>query len=242
MALHTRNPGAGFGAQALEASEKRRARSLLETLFEARANVRAGADPQLLAREEEIQGTINAKADRLARLSGGPPTQEVPSLQRELDLLLDQLREVWAQIRTRNPRYAALARPAPLDVNAIQQRVLDDHTLLLEYALGPERSYVWAVTSTSLTVHELPGERPSNGGARHARAGESEHATELRGAVRGALAELSTMILGPVAGELGNKRLVVVPDGALQYVPLLRCRGRARHRPRKSRSSCGTRS
>src|SRR5215211_6051320 len=27
------------------------------------------------------------------------------------------------------------------------------------------------------------------------------------------------MVLGPVAGELGRKRLVVVADGALQYVP-----------------------
>jgi hypothetical protein len=31
--------------------------------------------------------------------------------------------------------------------------------------------------------------------------------------------QLSEMILGPAAAELGTKRLVVIADGALQYVP-----------------------
>src|SRR5207244_8140244 len=30
---------------------------------------------------------------------------------------------------------------------------------------------------------------------------------------------LSRMILGPVADKLGSKRLLIVPDGALQYIP-----------------------
>ena len=221
MALHARNPAAGFAAQALASSERRRARSLLETLFEARANVRAGVDPELLAREQQIQGTINAKAERLARLAAAPkPTDEVQSLKRELDAHVEALREVWAQIRARSPRYAALTRPAPVEVETIQRRILDDETLLLEYALGTERSYMWAVTSTSLTVHELPGRATIEKAARQAYELASRSTRrELQGAVRQALADLSAMILRPVAGQLGDKRLVVVPDGALQYVP-----------------------
>ncbi len=34
-----------------------------------------------------------------------------------------------------------------------------------------------------------------------------------------AAAELSRLLLGPVAGKLGSKRLLIVSDGALQYVP-----------------------
>jgi hypothetical protein len=36
------------------------------------------------------------------------------------------------------------------------------------------------------------------------------------------VAELSRMLLGPVASQLGKKRLVIVADGALQYIPLAR--------------------
>jgi hypothetical protein len=33
----------------------------------------------------------------------------------------------------------------PLDLAAVQQQLLDDDSILVEYALGDERSYVWLV-------------------------------------------------------------------------------------------------
>lgn len=36
------------------------------------------------------------------------------------------------------------------------QQLLEPDTLLLEYALGEERSYLWAVTPTTLNSFELP--------------------------------------------------------------------------------------
>ncbi len=39
------------------------------------------------------------------------------------------------------------------------QNELRDGTMLLEYALGDERSYLWAVTSDSLQSYELPGRK-----------------------------------------------------------------------------------
>jgi len=36
---------------------------------------------------------------------------------------------------------------------------------------------------------------------------------------RQAAAQLSRMILGPLAGELKSRRLLVVTDGALAYIP-----------------------
>jgi len=48
MQLDRRRPGQGFSAAALLASERARARSLVELLTESRADIRQGADPQLL--------------------------------------------------------------------------------------------------------------------------------------------------------------------------------------------------
>ncbi len=46
--------------------------------------------------------------------------------------------------------------PQPLTLSQIQQQ-LDKDTLLLQYSIGEERSYLWAVTPNSLNTYELPG-------------------------------------------------------------------------------------
>ena len=62
-----------------------------------------------------------------------------------------------AELKAQSPRYAALTQPAPLGLTEIQTAVTDDATLLLEYSLGEKRSYLWAVTPTSIESFELPG-------------------------------------------------------------------------------------
>jgi hypothetical protein len=69
--------------------------------------------------------------------------------------LTTQLQEARAQIRAASPRYAALTQPEPLSLNELLQQGLDADTLLLEYALGDQRSYLWAVTQTAIAGYEL---------------------------------------------------------------------------------------
>ncbi|ERT03636.1 tetratricopeptide repeat family protein, partial [Lyngbya aestuarii BL J] len=49
MELHEQNPNQGYDAKALHASERGRARSLLDILAESGADIKKGVDPQLLA-------------------------------------------------------------------------------------------------------------------------------------------------------------------------------------------------
>jgi CHAT domain-containing protein len=102
-----------------------------------------------------------------------------------------------------------------------EQVVADDETVLLEYMLGAERGYAWAVTREGLRSYELPPRAEVEGAAEKVyrllsagRGGGGER--ELADAVR----ELSRAVLSPAAGELrGRRRVVVVADGALHYVP-----------------------
>src|SRR5262249_27256444 len=55
MRLHEQRPDAKFDISAFEASEKARARSLLESLREAHTDIRQGADPALLKQERELK-------------------------------------------------------------------------------------------------------------------------------------------------------------------------------------------
>ena len=235
MRLHKQQPDQGYAAAALQVSEKGRARSLLELLREARAEIRQGIDPALIDREQSLRKSIADAADRQTRLLSGKPTEEqVTAATREIDGLTMEYEQVQGQIRQQSPRYAALVQPAPLDLAQIQKQVLDPDTLLLEYALGDEKGFVWAVTPDSVQSFELPSRETVEKAARRF----YELATERGKVVAGetllqrkkrlddadaaypqAAAELSNILLAPVAAELKQKRLVIVGEGVLQYVP-----------------------
>ncbi|NET90722.1 MAG: tetratricopeptide repeat protein [Kamptonema sp. SIO1D9] len=216
MELHQQNPNQGYDAQALHISERARARSLLELLTEANADIRQGVDPQLLAQEENLLQQINALEHRKHQLLNSQYTQtEIDEINALSESLLSQLDQLEAQIRVTSPRYADLKYPEPLTLKEIQQQVLDDDTLLLQYSLGKERSYLWAVTKDSITSYELPPQADIEAAAKEFYTQlESPDIPESETAVK-----LSQMILAPVAAQLSNKRLLIVGDGALQSIP-----------------------
>jgi CHAT domain-containing protein/tetratricopeptide (TPR) repeat protein len=235
MRLHRVRPSEGHDAEAFEASERARARSLLELLAESSADIRQGADPLLLERERSLQNQLNLKAERQMRLLNSPHAgEQAANIAKEITSLTTSLQQVEAQIRVKSPKYAALTQPQPLRLRDLQTRVLDPNTLLLEYELGNERSYLWAVTQTSLDSYELPGRAEIEAPARRIyelltarnRRVEGETTEQRRARVAQADAEytraassLSRTLLGPVAAKLGDKRLLIVSDGALQYLP-----------------------
>ncbi|MGL5081776.1 MAG: CHAT domain-containing protein [Microcoleaceae cyanobacterium] len=221
MELHQQNPGQGFDARALHISERSKARTLLELLQEANADIREGADPQLLAQEKLLQQKLDAVEKRRLELSSqGDPTEEQKlKLEQEQNTLTEAYQELRARIRTTSPKYAALTQPEPLTLEQIQQQVLDEETVLLQYALGKNHSYLWVVGKNSFTSYELPPAREINTAVREFSIAleNPRPSAELRAAKTAE--ELSHLILQPVAGQLNGKRLLIVADGALQYIP-----------------------
>jgi CHAT domain-containing protein/tetratricopeptide (TPR) repeat protein len=228
MRLHRLRPSEGHDVAALGASERARARILLEMLAEARADISEGIDASLLERERSLQKRINAGAEYQYRLLSDKPTREqMEAVKRELDSLIDESRQVEAEIRKTSPRYAELKYPQPLGLPDIQ-RMLDSETLLLEYSLGEERSYLWAVTPSGIESFELPKRAEIEDLARQAykwlAAGETgaqlrERLTHTAVKTPEWATALSRILLGPVASRLRGKRLAIVADGALQYIP-----------------------
>jgi CHAT domain-containing protein/uncharacterized protein HemY len=234
MQQHAKNPGQGFDTEALKASERGRARSLLEQLSEARIDIREGVDPSLIQKEGDLARVLNAKAQREMQLKARRGSDaEIATLHKEIGALEDEYQQVQAAIRQSSPQYAALTQPQPLDLKGIQQQ-LDKDTVLLQYALGEERSYVWAVTDDALQAYVLPKRADVETVAREvydslvARSVVKSLETPEQRRKRIALADvsfqdaaerLSKLILSPASAQLARKRLVVVADGALQYVP-----------------------
>jgi CHAT domain-containing protein/tetratricopeptide (TPR) repeat protein len=220
MEQHRREPGQGHAAAAFLASERARARSLRDMLLESKAQLQTGVDSDLLAAQRRLDGEVRARERvRLSLLDARGASDKVDEVRREIEARLTEQRDLEGRIRARSPRYAALTQP-PAPTLAEVQALLDPDTLLLEYALGTRRSWLFAVTPTSLDALELPPREPIEALARRFYGlMRSSHQTLARGAAASAAAELSRMVLGPVAGRLAGHRLVIVGEGALQYVP-----------------------
>jgi tetratricopeptide (TPR) repeat protein len=234
MESNRQQPNAGSDAEALKANERALARSLLESLTEARANIKQGVDSKLLEQEHDLQQKLNNKGqEQMTLLRKKNTPEQVAALSKEIDDLATEYHKTQSQIRYSSPRYAALTQPQPINVQQIQQDVLDPDTLLLEFALGEERSFLWAVTPTSLNTFDLPSRTEIEKATRRVRelmlayqpqAGVSPR--DFRAKIKNAetqfseaSAALSRMLFGKAAHLFEKKRLVIVAEGALQYLP-----------------------
>jgi CHAT domain-containing protein len=235
MRLHKKNPSEELDRAAFNASETARARSLLEQLTEASKEIRHGVDPTLLESERTVGETIAKEAaNQIKLLSGKHTEEEANAVAKKLATLTTDYEQIQSRIRESSPQYAALVQPAPLKIDEIQQRVLDADTLLLQYSLGQETSYLWAVTPDSIKTYELPKRSVIEPLARRVyelltarNVNVPKETLEQRRQRLGladaeyskAAANLSQTLLGPVASELKNKRLLIVSDDILQYIP-----------------------
>ncbi|HEX7285794.1 MAG TPA: CHAT domain-containing protein [Candidatus Angelobacter sp.] len=224
----------GDPVRAFEVLELSRARALLELLNSAHVDLAKGSDPSLLENLRRLQRQISAKSEeRTALLTSKASEIQVKALEKEISALAAEAGEMEGRIRSASPAYAAMTNPRTLSVRGAQE-LLDPDTLLLEYALGAERSYVFAVSADSLRAFPLPARDEIDRAARRIYSllsarnqivpGEPDMQREgrLRRAqeeLPAALEELGRMVLGPLSGQLGNKRLIVAADGALNYIP-----------------------
>jgi CHAT domain-containing protein len=238
QAQHAIDASGGHDAAALHVSERARARVLLESALDARIDLREGIEPGLLERERALQKQLDEASTRLSRALGRKAAgEQAEAAAQAMDQLSRDYQRLQAEIRQQSPKYAAVTQPQPLTAAEIQRTVLDEDTVLLEFALGEERSWLWAVTPTTLTSSELPPRAVIDAAARSlhqrltARQPEPGESAARRAAriarAEAALADdmsaISRMLFEGVARALhtewSGKRLAIVATGALEYLP-----------------------
>jgi tetratricopeptide (TPR) repeat protein len=213
--LHRAQPAAGFDIRAFEASERARARSMLELLAESHADLRAGGNAALLERDRTVRAVLAGAIERRIRTAAASPGNSGLARQdAEIDKLTQDLDAIRTELRVSNPQVAALTQPQSLTLAEIRSEVLDDDTVLLEYSLGPSRSVLWIATRSTFAIFELPPREALETLARRA----YEELSSLGAPRRGAVAALGRALLPLDLAPFANKRLLIVADGALQYV------------------------
>ncbi|MEM7356707.1 MAG: CHAT domain-containing protein, partial [Acidobacteriota bacterium] len=113
------------------------------------------------------------------------------------------------------------AQLMPGAVQSLDPRsLLDPQTVLLEFALGEERSFLWWVSQAGVEMFPLAGREVIEDFAQQAsRLLQQSGERRARGQLELVLSQLSQLLLAPVADRLAGQRLVVVTDGALQTIP-----------------------
>lgn len=210
---HRLEPERGHAARAFAAAERARARSLLDLLSAARHR----PSPQELSRLDHLSRQINSRHRKW--LSASTRGIADDGVDRELTSLLERWRQ--EKVAAEGPRLPESGARPTLSLEQVQARLLDERTLLLQYFLGEEKSFLWAITSSTVRlIDTLPGRQQIEQAALQVRermAVSHQQTDEL--AARQAAAKLSRMILGPVADLLSRQRLVIIAPGPLQTVP-----------------------
>lgn len=237
MSAHNQDKSKRLDIEAFKMSELGRARNLLDLLIEKNINFHQDIDDALLEKERQLAKDLTEKLNKIQKKG----TQEESKLEDDIKALKIKYSEIEKDIRKKNPEYTDLRYPEPLSLPNIQESILDEDTIILEYSLGEKHSYLWVIKKInskvskieeSITSYELPKRSVIEELAQQLycdltietrrKKDEPDSIFEKRKNNKNYLkssTKLGEMLLGHVAEQLGDKRLVIIPDGILQYIP-----------------------
>jgi CHAT domain-containing protein/Tfp pilus assembly protein PilF len=220
MRLEEREPGRGHLAAALAASERARARGLLDLIAEGRINVQEGIAPDLKQREIELGARLSWIQERLGEaLAQSPDKGRVASLLAQRDQVGEEMERLEEEIRRRHPRYAEVRYPAPLRLEQVAG-LLDGRTALLEYFVGREASFLFVVSRSGLSAYRLPSEDVLESKVQDLRRTLEQPGILALGRFRLAAGDLYDTLLGPAGAQLAHMpTLLISPDGPLSLIP-----------------------
>lgn len=229
-------PGAAF-----EASERLRAREMMELLARGRIAQAPDTAADLVEREQDLRRRIGELTHDLeAPLGGGGGTRGPEAGRPDAGgETLARAQETYAELlldmRERAPRHAALVAVEIAAWRDVARRLAPDQAFL-EYLVSDSGSLAFVVTRDTLAILDLGvGRREVARLVRFARGTLERRGSPATDSLwRGPLRQLHARLIAPIedAGLLAGKtRLVLVPHAELHYLPfaaLLRNGGQQR--------------
>jgi CHAT domain-containing protein len=213
----------GRADEAFHALERGRARSFLHLLAERDLRF-SDLPPELAAERRHVNADYDRAQSQLAHLSPGKDHAEIERLTGQLRELRIRQEEILGRLQQAAPRSAALQEPEPLVLQGARQ-VLDPGTVLLAFAVGPERTWLFVVTASGAAGPGLSAFPVAIG--RKALYKEVEgfrqlltRSTSERAALEAQARRLYDLLVRPAEAQIAEaRRLLVSPDGPLHTLP-----------------------
>lgn len=211
-------------------TEQAKSRALLG-LIAARHTTASAAMTDQAGKVTELSRSIASLRTQL--LASPVSIKQRAKTEREIEELEFALEETQAQDEMKQAGNR-MAWFQPVAVEQVQQRLNPDKECILKFFLGERRSFAWLIASNDISLEILPGRQEIEKAVAPFLAAINTKPNNLylerRLNTQQELAEkLCDRLLGQFAERLApGKRLIVVPDGILYYLPFetLRHNGR----------------
>jgi CHAT domain-containing protein/Tfp pilus assembly protein PilF len=215
-------------AETFRVEQLANASSVAQALAGMAARFAAGSDTlaQIVRQRQDLASRRQRLDASILGAAGKPPSARDPAaeaaLRMEMAELVTRLDALDADIARDFPNYAELSNPKPLDIGDLQPQLATDEAMLV-YLIGESESWLWALRRDRTELYKLT-------------IGGKALAAEVA-ALRERLDPISNpdlipfdakranalydIILAPAAALLeGAHRVFIVPDGALDSLPL----------------------
>lgn len=219
-----------YAWQALLTADKAKTYALREHLRDMNALSVAGIPDSLIAKEQELRTAITWR-EKQYQEAIGMGAQETDSFPLALSAQLADIRlahkELKDQFEREYPEYYRLKyEGTAIDHSQLQQVISQNERSLLEYFVGDSSIYCFAVTPGGIETRKMRRDIALDTLVRQMRSGiagmvdKTGIATDAAQQYAVAANELYKTVFSPLSDVLSaSRRLVIVPDGALAYVP-----------------------
>ena len=209
-----------YAEKAFEVAERGKSRAFLDQMAEALAGVKEGVDPELQADLETLADRMSEYRNELTMASPDSQATRIAELKGLVKESEAEYERVSRDIRERNPRFASLRYPVPIEMASVRGEVLRPGELLLQYALGDSSSTLWAVTRDEVRIHRLPVRKDIESQVEILRFALENPARSTIEQFMAPARSLFEMLIGPARDLLsGASEVTIVADGSLNYLP-----------------------
>ncbi len=186
---------------------------------------------------------IDGRLTELLSQTSGRNADLEQTLRERLAAIETRIAALDQDLQAKFPRYGDFARPAPLSIAELQQ-LLGPNEAAIQYVVTREATHLWLISKTETQWRRLPlGERDALSLVRALRCGlDQEEWADKAGRERcmrllemppdaspraadplpfrpDRAHALYSMLLGPIAGNIAGKDLLIVASGALTSLP-----------------------
>lgn len=216
LALHKLKPSAGHAELAFMASERNRARSLLELISNSKVAATTIQSARL-EKHKELRRRLNAlwfSVNRSALRANNPETKQlkasnanvIADVMSQLDSLTDQLSQTQRS-GSKNDGFG---------LHDIQSSISSDE-LLLHIHMGKTKGAIWNISQNQISVKELPAREVIEEIARDAY--DTLMHNKSANSDVDKLSKLTKFLIQDTTILAGKRKVYVVADGFLQYIP-----------------------
>ena len=217
--LYSQDPEKEFGAEMFLTAEKGKARSFLENLEDSEINISKKISDEYEKKELEITNRISTLLEQLS-LGDIASSSEVEKIEKELLQAEDDYTNLLNQMLLEKVNISNVISPKPFNLDYLQDRYLDPKTVLIEYSLGEDKSFIFFVSKNIFEIFELPSQSKIKDSIKaylKVLTNPSQENYIIQKASRRLYFELFEPLDEIMPEDVTN--LIIIPDGILYYLP-----------------------